>query len=141
MKVLRNLLAVVAGIVIGSIVNMLIVSNGPTLIPPPEGVDVTSAESIAANIHLFEPRHFLMPFLAHALGTLVGALVAVFAAVSHKPIMGYVTGAFFLAGGIMAATMIPAPTWFIVADICLAYMPMALVAAKIGCRLQGVPIG
>ena len=36
-----------------------------------------------------------------------------------------IVGVFFLCGGIMAARMIPAPTWFIAADLLLAYIPFA----------------
>ncbi|TGL88194.1 hypothetical protein EHQ68_10195 [Leptospira congkakensis] len=42
------------------------------IILPPKGADVTTMEGLKASIHLFEPEHFLFPFLAHALGTLVG---------------------------------------------------------------------
>jgi hypothetical protein len=35
-------------------------------------------------MHLFEPRHFIMPFPAHAVGTLAGALVAYLIAASYK---------------------------------------------------------
>lgn len=77
---LRPVLAVLAGLVLGSLVNMAIVTAGPMLIPPPAGVDVNTAEGLARGIHLFEPRHFLTPFLAHALGTLAGALCAYLAA-------------------------------------------------------------
>jgi hypothetical protein len=34
-------------------------------------VDVNSAEGLSKGIHLFEPRHFVMPFLAHALAPVV----------------------------------------------------------------------
>jgi hypothetical protein len=34
-------------------------------------------------MHLFEPRHFVMPFLAHALGTLAGALAAFLIAATY----------------------------------------------------------
>lgn len=40
-------------------------------------------------------------------------------------------GGFFLLGGIAAATMIPAPTWFIVVDLLFAYIPMAWIAGKL----------
>ena len=73
--ILRNLFSLVAGIVAGGVVNMGLITLGPSIIPPPAGVDVTNAASLAAGIHLFEPRHFVVPFLAHALGTLAGALV------------------------------------------------------------------
>ena len=42
-----------------------------SLIPPPEGADVTTLEGLKTSMHLFQPKHFLMPFLAHALGTLL----------------------------------------------------------------------
>lgn len=135
-RVLRNVLAVAAGLVIGSVVNMVLITVSPALIPPPAGVDVTNAESLAKAMHLFEPRHFLMPFLAHALGTLAGALVACLIAASHKATFAYVIGAVFLCGGIAASFMIPAPAWFIALDLLAAYLPMAWLATLIGARMQ-----
>jgi hypothetical protein len=73
---LRNALAILAGIAIGGSVNMALITLGPSLIAPPAGVDVNSAESLSKAMHLFEPRHFVMPFLAHAVGTLADALAA-----------------------------------------------------------------
>lgn len=131
-NVLRNVLAVIVGIVIGMIVNMTLVILSPSLIPPPAGVDVTNVESLSKAIHLFEPRHFVMPFLAHALGTLVGALVAYLIAASRKVQLAYVVGVFFLVGGIAASFMIPAPTWFIALDLLVAYLPMAWLGIQIG---------
>lgn len=136
-KLLRNVLAVVVGLVIGGVVNMAIVGLGPALIPPPAGVDVTKPESLAAAMHLFEPRHFVMPFLAHALGTLVGALVAYLIAASHKARFAYAISVVFLCGGIAACFMIPAPIWFIALDLLVAYLPMAWLAGWLGARLTG----
>ena len=131
----RNIIAVVVGFVVGSAVNLGIVMAGPSIIPPPAGVDVTDAASIADSMHLFEPRHFIAPFLAHAVGTFAGALVAVKIAASHKQTVGGVIGGLFLAGGIYASTVIPAPTWFMALDILVAYIPMAWLAV----RLAGKP--
>ncbi len=126
----RNIIALVVGISIGMAVNMGIIMFSGSLIPPPEGVDVMDAASIKANLHLFEPKHFIMPFLAHALGTLVGALVTVMLSVNnHKKLALYV-GLFFLAGGVAASAMIPAPVWFIALDLIMAYLPMAWLAGK-----------
>lgn len=135
-NLLRNVLAVIAGIVIGGIVNMAIITLSPSLIPPPAGVDVNNAESLRNAMHLFEPRHFVMPFLAHAVGTLAGALVAYLIAASHKTKFAYAIGAFFLVGGIAASFMIPAPTWFIALDLLVAYLPMAWLGIQIGTRLK-----
>ena len=131
-KLLRNLLALVLGIVIGSAVNMALIAAGPMLIASPAGVDVKTAEGLRAGLHLFQPQHFVMPFLAHALGTLAGALVAYVIAASAKLPLAYAVGAVFLCGGIAASFMIPAPAWFIAVDLVGAYLPMAWLATRLG---------
>ena len=136
-QMVRDIAAVVAGLVVGSVVNMAIVAAGPALVPPPAGVDTTTAEGLAAGIHLFEPRHFLTPFLAHALGTLAGAFVAWHVAGTRKAVSAWAVGALFLAGGVAAAVMIPAPAWFIAIDLVLAYLPMAWLAILAGRRVAG----
>jgi hypothetical protein len=136
-NLLRNVLAVLAGLAIGGAINMAIITASPSVIPPPAGVDVTNAESLKASIHLFQPRHFVMPFLAHALGTLAGAIVAFLIAATHHARLAYVVGVVFLAGGIAAAFMIPAPAWFIALDLVVAYIPMAWLGIHVGTRLTG----
>jgi len=71
-KVLQNILAVVAGLAVGGGVNMALVNASPLVIPPPAGVDVSDPQSLSESMHLLEPKHFVFPFLAHAVGTLVG---------------------------------------------------------------------
>ena len=134
---LRNVVAVLAGFVVGSAVNMALIMLGPSLIPPPAGVDVSDPESLRRSIHLFEPRHFVMPFLAHALGTLVGSLVAFLMAATRKFAFAMTIGVVFLLGGIAASFMIPAPTWYIALDLIVAYLPMAWLGSRIGANIQG----
>ena len=128
--ILRNVLACVAGILIGSIVNMGIVTIGPSVIPPPAGVDVSDPEALAQVIHLFEPKHFVAPFLAHALGTLVGAFVTFSIAATRKTALAYLIGAFFFVGGVSVSFMIPGPIWFTVLDLVAAYFPMSYLGAR-----------
>lgn len=137
---LRNVLAVIVGLVVGSFVNMGLVTLGPRVIPPPAGVDVTKAESLAASIHLFEAKHFVFPFLAHALGTLAGALVASLMAGSYRTVLAFVIGVVFLGGGIAASAMIPAPKTFIALDLVAAYLPMAWLGARIASNLRKTPV-
>ena len=128
--ILQNILAVIAGAVFGSIVNMGIIMVSGSVIPPPEGADVTTMEGLKEALPLFQPKHFLMPFLAHALGTLAGAWLAAFIAVHHKLRFALVIGMFFLAGGIYNAFTLPSPAWFIAVDLIIAYLPMAYLAGK-----------
>jgi hypothetical protein len=136
---LRNALAVLVGIFVGALVNGAIIAVGPSLIPPPPGVDVSNAQSLAKAIHLFEPRHFVMPFLAHALGTLAGALVAYLIAATYRPQIAFAIGVVFLCGGVAATFLIPAPAWFIALDLVVAYLPMAWLGIRIGARVRRAP--
>ncbi len=130
---IRNVLAIIVGLIAGSAVNMGLVMAGAQIIPPPAGVDVTDVESIKSHLHLFEFRHFVVPFLAHAVGTLVGAYVAAIIAASYKLMLGLVIGVLFLIFGIINVFMLPPPAWFVVVDLLGAYIPMAWI----GTRLTG----
>lgn len=137
MKIFRNILGVIVGLVIGAVVNGFIINISGYIIPPPEGADVTTMEGLKASMHLFEPKHFLMPFLAHALGTFVGAIIAVLIAASHKMPMAMVVSCFFMIGGIINVAMLPSPVWFAVADIAGAYLPFGFIAGKLFIKKKG----
>ena len=131
---LKNILAIVAGIIIGMFVNMSLIMISGYIIPIPNGVDNTTTEGLIDGMHLFEPKHFIMPFLAHALGTFAGAFVVAKLAISHKIKFAIVIGVFFLFGGIASVLMLPSPTWFTTLDLGLAYIPMALLAGKLATK-------
>ncbi|HEX2615887.1 MAG TPA: hypothetical protein VHL57_00010 [Flavobacteriales bacterium] len=131
---LRNILAVLAGIVVCLLVNGALIRIGGKVIAPPAGVNVKDMESVRSHIHEFQPKHFLFPFLAHALGSLIGAFVAAKLAASNAMRLALVVGGVHLIGGIAAATMIPAPTWFVVLDLAAAYLPMAWLGGRMGAR-------
>jgi hypothetical protein len=105
-----------------------------SIIPPPQGADITTMEGLTASMHLFTPINFLMPFLAHALGTLIGAFITALIASSHKMILGLVIGACFLIGGIMNIMMLPSPIWFSIVDIVGAYIPMGYLGVKLAIK-------
>ena len=115
---------------------MALITLSPSLIPPPAGVNVNNAESLSKAMRLFEPRHFVMPFLAHAVGTLTGALAAYMIAATYRAQMAYVIGAVSLCGGVAASFVIPAPTWFIALDLLAAYLPMAWLGIQMGTRMK-----
>ena len=133
--ILRNIAAVILGFVLGSVVNMALITVSPRIIPPPTGVDVSSVASMQASLHLYQAKHFIFPFLAHAGGTFVGALVAFLVAGSRRTAFAYTLGVLFLGGGITACFLIPAPAWFMALDLVVAYLPMAWLATQLGRRL------
>jgi hypothetical protein len=128
--IVKNIIAVIAGFILGSIINMSLITLSGSIIPAPNGADVTTLEGLTATIHLFEPKHFLFPFLAHALGTLGGAFVAAKIAANHKLKFAMSIGFLFLAGGIANIMMLPSPLWFTLVDLVGAYLPMAFVGFR-----------
>ncbi len=139
-RAIRLVGAVVAGLVVGSVVNMGLVLAGPALVPPPEGVDMTTVEGLAASIHLLAPKHFVFPFLAHALGTLVGAWVATRLTPGRTAGPAWVVGCLFLLGGAINVAMLPAPLWFEALDLIVAYLPMAWLGHRLAAgRAQPTP--
>ena len=129
--IIKNILAVIAGLILGSAVNMGIIMLSGSIIPPPDGVDVTNMESLKSSMHLFEPKHFILPFVAHALGTFVGAYIAALIAANHKIKFALSIGVLFLMGGIANIFMLPSPSWFTVLDLAGAYIPMAWLGGKL----------
>ncbi|ODT48678.1 MAG: hypothetical protein ABS68_14330 [Niastella sp. SCN 39-18] len=132
--VLRNILALLAGIIAGSLINGALISISAHIIPPPAGVDVTTEAGLKAGIHLFEPRHFIFPFLAHALGTFFGAWITVLIAANRKMMWAMIVSLLFFIGGAMMVYSLPAPMWFNITDLVLAYFPMGYLAARLGMR-------
>ena len=116
MKFLLNLSRVIAALFAGSIINMCFVWLGQQWFPAPAGFKNAL------------PIHFLFPFLAHAFGTLSGAILMCWLKPKETRRYALIIGIIFLMGGISACFMIPAPAWFISADLVLAYIPMALLA-------------
>jgi hypothetical protein len=104
------------------------------LVPIPEGADISTMEALKESMQTFKPINFLFPFLAHALGTLVGAFVAAKLAASHQMKLALFIGGFFFIGGAMMVNMIGGPLWFIVADLVLAYIPMAFFGGKLAIK-------
>ena len=60
---IRNILAIITGVIVGMIVNMGLIILGSILIHTPEGFATMFASA----------QNCIFPFLVHALGTLVGA--------------------------------------------------------------------
>lgn len=132
--IVRNILAAVCGLILGSIVNMGLILVSGKVVPPPAGADVETMDGLRASMPLFQPIHFLFPFLAHAMGTLVGALGATLLAGSRRFAIGMIVGVLFLAGGATNVFMLPSPLWFNVVDLVGAYIPMAWLGATLATR-------
>jgi uncharacterized membrane protein HdeD (DUF308 family) len=120
---------------IGGALNMAIIMVSSHIIPPPDGADLKTMEGLKAAMHLMEPKHFLMPFLAHALGTLVGSCITAYIVPNQKIMYALLIATWFMLGGIMNIFMLPSPTWFTITDLIGAYLPMGFLGGYIATRL------
>jgi hypothetical protein len=134
-KILRNILAVIAGFIVGSLVNSGLIQLGHTQFPL-EGIDPNDMDALAEAIPHMSAEHFIFPFLAHALGTLVGAVIAALIAASRKMLFALIVGGVFFIAGLVINLMVPGPTWFFILDVLVAYIPMAWIGGRIGMSLN-----
>ena len=129
MHALRFILSLVFGLLVGAVVNGSIVNLGMLLFPFPEGVNFETKEGLS----LFENlpiKYYIFPFLAHALGTLSGCIVALLFVRKWAKWSIYIIGYCFFVGGVMAGQRNNAPLWFDILDWSLAYLPMAWLASQ-----------
>ncbi len=128
---LRNIAAVLIGIVAGGLVNSTLVTYSDYFIALPKGFDPNDPESLIKFMPLFETKHFIMPFLSHALGTLVGAIITGLICTKKSIKLVYIISGVFFLGGTAMLIMISSPLWFAIIDLTFAYFPMAWLAKKI----------
>ena len=134
---IKNILAVVLGWLLGNVINMGLIHTGLKLLPI-DGIDPSNIdmEQYAAIMPTLDFKYFIFPFLAHALGTLVGAIIAGWIATSSKMKFSISIGILFLLGGVYMSFMIKGPIWFTIIDLVFAYIPMALLGGKIAKKLS-----
>ncbi len=132
--IIRNILAIILGWASGSLVNMGLIQTGHKIYPI-QGLDPNDMDALATIMPTLSYEYFIFPFLAHALGTLVGGIVAFRIAANYQMRFALAVGVLFLIGGVLVNYLIPGPIWFAATDILVAYIPMAWIGGKIGEKL------
>ena len=135
-KIITNIVAVLIGLFIGAFINGGIISISGDIIPPPPGANLKTMEGLIDAMRIMEPKHFIMPFLAHALGTFFGAVLCTLLARSYQMILALSIGLAFFIGGFMMVFQLPAPLWFDLIDLIFAYFPMAWLGYKIVTKIH-----
>ena len=123
-SIIKNILALIGGGLVGMVVNMGLIITGNQLIPLSENINPMNAMN-------WEIKYFIFPFLAHAIGTLSGAFIVAKFSASYHMLFAICIGIFFLLGGISMVFILPAPIWFIVIDLVFAYLPMGWLGWKV----------
>ena len=125
---IRNVVAVVVGLVAGMAVNMALVTLDVALYPMPEGVDFSDAEGVAAYMGTLPLAALLIVLAAHLSQAFVGAWVAARISSNQPMVVAMIVGTLTLVGGVVNMKSIPMPTWMMVEF--LLYMPLAYAAGR-----------
>jgi len=131
--ILKRTIVIFIALFAGAMLNGAIINISSKVIPPPAGFDLTTAKGLQAAMPHMGPEHFVFPFLAHALGTLISALLISRFLKSQQFVFAMMAGILFMLGGISMVIMLPeTPIWFVLLDLIVAYIPMALLGNKLG---------
>jgi hypothetical protein len=132
LHILKRTIVILLSIFIGAQVNGAFLTLGTNLIPPPEGCNLNTMDGLKAAVPFLEAKHYLFPFLAHAIGTLVSAVLITRFLKSQQFVFAMMAGILFLIAGISMVIMLPGtPIWFILLDLIGAYIPMAYLGYKL----------
>lgn len=136
--IVRNVLAVVAGLVAGVGVIMLVESLKLMLYPPPPGIDYDDPEQLAEMMRNMPIGALLMVELAYALGSLTAGLVVGKLGATRQIGLALGVGGVLTLAGVATLVMAPHPIWFAIMST-LTYVPLAWLGAKLTTRRSEAP--
>jgi len=127
--VLRNICAVLVGLIAGMAFNMALVMLDSLLYPMPEGLEFDDAEGMAIYIESLPLIALLIIMLAHVGQAFVGGLVAASISRTSPMLVAMIVGSLSLLGGIFNMMNMPLPAWMWVEA------PLYLIAAYAAARI------
>ena len=129
---LRDFVAVVAGIITAFLTIKLIDKIGHTIYPPPVGLDFADPEAIRPYLATLPIGAFLFIWASSVVGAFTGTLVACFAGVARTAILAAAVGGVVFAATVANFIWIPHPLWLSLATLAgiifSTWLAMRLVA-------------
>lgn len=113
----RQLLGVIAGVVVGGLVVFLVELAGHSLFPPPPGTDLSNQEDVKRLISLLPVGALLMVLVGWLLGSLAGAWTA--NRIARTSMAGWIVAALFILLTAYNFTIIPHPAWMMAAGLAI----------------------
>ena len=131
---LRNIFvntgAVVAGLIVGSLLNFALVQLNLMLFPLPEGLDLTDYAAVGEAVRDMPASAWILVFAAHLGQAFVGGWVAARLGASKPVLLALIVGLLTLVGGVFNAIAVSTPAWTWIE------MPLYLVVAWLAGRLE-----
>ena len=126
---LKKIVAVVVGILIGGLGISLVQALSGQMYPWPEGLDYNNKEAFAAFMKTLPVGALLMVILSYIVGSFFGGMAAT-AVGKEKYSSALIVGFGLTIAGVMNAIAIPQPLWVSIVSF-LVFIPFALLGAKI----------
>jgi len=126
----RNIGAILTGVVTAFVMVWVIEKLGHLIYPPPADLDFSDPEAIRPYMATLPFVALLFPMIAWVVGTFAGSLVASKIGTANPLAFAGVVGGLVLAATIANLIMIPHPAWFSAVSL-VAIAASAWFAAKI----------
>jgi len=128
---LRNVGAVILGMIVGMAVNMaLVMLNTYVLFPMPAGLEMSDAAGFNAYIATLPSSAFILVLAAHLGQSFFGGWAAARVCASHPMRIAMIVGVLSLVGGILNMMSIKGPDWLYVE------LPLYLIVAWLAGRIE-----
>lgn len=120
---IRNILAVLSGIIFGVLAIGIVESIGHKIFTVPQEVAQTIENADTdAVFALVSSEMLLFVLLAYIFGSFVGGFITEL--IGKRLLLAIVTGSLLMLGGVLNLFMIPHPIWFVLVSI-MVYIPFA----------------
>jgi len=127
---LRNVIAVIIGIIAGMALNMGILEINSLAYPIPEGLDIKVPAQLQNYLDTLPAPAFLLAMAAHLAQSFGGGWIAARLGSSRPMLLAMIVGAVSLAGGVMMMTMVKGPAWMAIE------LPLYLVVAWLAGNIE-----
>ncbi len=127
---LRNIGAVIAGMIVGMVLNITIIMINLIFFPMPEGLSMQDQEGFSAWAKTLPETAFILPMVAHLAQAFGGGWLAARIGASHPMVLAMIVGVLSLGGGISNALSMEIPTWMWIE------MPFYLVLAWVAGNIE-----
>ena len=133
---LRNLVAIVVGIVTAFVTVMLVDKVGHMVYPAPAGLDFSNPDAIRPYLATLPIGAFLFILASSVIAAFNGTLVACFIGSGKARIFGSVVGGFVFAASIANFIAIPHPLWLALATLAGVVLS-TLLAMRLATAISG----
>jgi len=125
----KNILSVLAGLVVALIIIYTFELFGQLFFPPPTEIDIKSSEAMRELMKNASIGSLIVVLIAYALGSFAGGVAASIIAVNNKSTFAMIVGGLLMVASIINMFMLYHPVWFMILSL-LIYIPFAYLGNR-----------